>query len=208
MPRLSNFIYRFAYVDFASPDHKIIAITLSEREFHGRRLLIKDGTFSWRSLSNTFTYDRILGDDFTGRPAAVKEENLDCADHKDKTIAGKPAASGSTGLSKTAQKILRIQKQPAAPTLFLGNLGFEATEKSIRELFEAHRGSKVKVEDGEERGLAEEKDGNDKDKWIRKIRMGTFEDTGNCKGYVSFITIFAFYLSHINIDGRLLILQV
>lgn len=43
--RLCDLIHRFAYVDFGSPDHKIIAITLSERDFHGRRLLIKDGMF-------------------------------------------------------------------------------------------------------------------------------------------------------------------
>jgi len=148
----------FAYVDFASPDHKVIAVTLSERDFQGRRLLIKDG------------------DDFTGRPEAVKEENLDGADLDDKTRSIK---TGSTGLSKTAQKILRIQKQPPAPTLFLGNLGFETTDKSIRELFEAHR-TKTKVEEDE----GEKKDEvKVKDKWMRKIRMGTFEDTGNCKGW-------------------------
>lgn len=160
-------------------------MTLSEREFHGRQLLIKDGTFNWRSLSSTFTHDHSLGDDFTGRPTAVKEENLDGADHENKTKTVRPVASGSSGLSKTAQKILRMQKQPAAPTLFLGNLGFEATDKSIRELFEAHRGHKKQVEDmkvDEEGG--EKKGTKDTDKWIRKIRMGTFEDTGNCKGCV------------------------
>lgn len=137
-------------------------------------------------------HGHILGNDFTGRPAAVKEENLDNADQGDKTKVGKSTASGSTGLSKTAQKILRIQKQPAAPTLFLGNLGFETTEKSIRELFEAHRGPKVKAEDSQDRGLGDQKeDRKDKDKWIRKIRMGTFEDTGNCKGYFSFMIVHA-----------------
>lgn len=34
---------RFAYVDFATPDAKLTAITLSERNLEGRRLLIKDG---------------------------------------------------------------------------------------------------------------------------------------------------------------------
>lgn len=96
-------------------------------------------------------------------------------------------------MSKTAQKILRIQKQPPAPTLFLGNLGFETTDKSIRELFEAHRGVKKKDpaaedEDDRDRDAATDKDAEKpevKDKWIRKIRMGTFEDTGNCKGCVA-----------------------
>jgi hypothetical protein len=35
---------RFAYVDFATPDSKVVAITLSEKHLLGRRLLIKDGT--------------------------------------------------------------------------------------------------------------------------------------------------------------------
>jgi RNA recognition motif-containing protein len=174
-------MFRFAYVDFASPDHKVIAVTLSERDFQGRRLLIKDGKSSCRYVPNIYFDDCTLGDDFTGRPAAVKEENLDKADLDDKTRSVK---AGSTGLSKTAQKILRVQKQPPAPTLFLGNLGFETTDKSIRELFEAHRGLQTKIKTELDEG--EKKDeAKVKDKWIRKIRMGTFEDTGNCKGFVS-----------------------
>ncbi|KAH7909394.1 hypothetical protein BJ138DRAFT_1010910 [Hygrophoropsis aurantiaca] len=152
----------FAYVDFASPDTKIIAISLSEREFQGRKLLIKDG------------------DDFAGRPAPKAPENA--GDDPTNPVAGKPANS----LSKTAQKILRVQKQPPAPTLFLGNLGFETTDDSIRQLFEAHRHIKKndkekaeteKAEDTQEKGTVE------KDVWIRKIRMGTFEDSGACKGF-------------------------
>lgn len=130
-------------------------------------------------MVNIYSNYCLLGDDFTGRPANVTEENADSANAGDKANPVKPTVSGSTGLSKTAQKILRIQKQPAAPTLFLGNLGFETTEKSIRELFEAHRGlKKVKELDGQ----LEKDEAKAGDKWIRKIRMGTFEDSGNCKG--------------------------
>jgi RNA recognition motif-containing protein len=39
-----TYIYRFAYVDFGTPDAKIVAITMSEQFFGGRKLLIKDGT--------------------------------------------------------------------------------------------------------------------------------------------------------------------
>ena len=77
-----------------------------------------------------------------------------------------------TGHTKTAQKILRMQKQPPGPTLFFGNLGFETTQESIRELLESHRAK-------------DPAGGADADtKWIRKIRLGTFEDSGKCKGYV------------------------
>ncbi|KNZ76064.1 Nucleolar protein 13 [Termitomyces sp. J132] len=111
----------FAYVDFATKDAKIVAITLSEQPLLGRKLLIKDG------------------DDFAGRP--VKE--------------GADVAATNTH-SKTARKILQSQKQPPAPTLFLGNLGFETTDEDIR---------------------------HTKDVWLRKVRMGTFEDSGLCKGF-------------------------
>ncbi|KAI0723150.1 hypothetical protein C8Q76DRAFT_386374 [Earliella scabrosa] len=142
----------FAYVDFATPDAKTIAITLSENPLDGRRLLIKDG------------------DDFNGRPtptAAAGEEGTETS-----------AVSNLTGHTKTAQKILRMQKQPPGPTLFFGNLGFETTQESIRELLESHRAK-------------DPAGGADADtKWIRKIRLGTFEDSGKCKGwaFVDFTT--------------------
>lgn len=98
-------------------------------------------------------------------------------------------------LSKMAQKILRVQKQPPAMTLFLGNLGFATTEASIRELFEAHRywrsmekgkgkgaGVNAEKQKAREDGDGDEGAAKSKDPWIRKIRMGTFEDSGNCKG--------------------------
>ncbi|OSC98936.1 RNA-binding domain-containing protein [Trametes coccinea BRFM310] len=129
----------FAYVDFATPDAKTVAITLSERPLDGRRLLIKDG------------------DDFNGRPAAAATAGTEGGAESG---AAKPA-----GLTKTAQKILRVQKQPPGPTLFFGNLGFETTEESIRELLNSHRPKTVD------------------EKWIRKVRMGTFEDSGKCKGW-------------------------
>ncbi|KAI9001420.1 hypothetical protein BD414DRAFT_474575 [Trametes punicea] len=128
----------FAYVDFATPDAKAVAITLSERPLDGRRLLIKDG------------------DDFNGRPTTTNTLSTDDA---------QGAAPKSAGLTKTAQKILKVQKQPPGPTLFFGNLGFETTESSIRELLDSHRPKSAD------------------EKWIRKVRMGTFEDSGKCKGW-------------------------
>ncbi|CAA7258500.1 unnamed protein product [Cyclocybe aegerita] len=162
----------FAYVDFSTPEAKIAAIALSEQPLLGRKLLIKDG------------------DSFEGRPAAIGENVI-----TDSAVAHKTH-------SKTAQKILRNQKQPAGPTLFIGNLPFETTVETIRELFESHRETKTKGEEkkrskfkdegGEEKeggeGKGERKDEDEgeqkpKDNWIRKIRMGTFEDTGHCKGF-------------------------
>ncbi|KZW04294.1 hypothetical protein EXIGLDRAFT_663804 [Exidia glandulosa HHB12029] len=153
----------FAYVDFATPDSKQIAIAMSEGELDGRKLLIKDG------------------DDFTGRPAPPAAP------------AGvQPAgANAGQGHSKTAQKILASQKQPPAATLFFGNLGFEATPESIKEMLDAHAaqaqpkatskaiGADVSVSEDATTGESAKaaKAG------IRKVRLGTFEDSGLCKGF-------------------------
>ncbi|THH05019.1 hypothetical protein EW145_g5103, partial [Phellinidium pouzarii] len=168
----------FAYVDFVTPDAKAIAVTMSERNLDGRRLLIKDGS------------------DFSGRPVSAAAS----AD-----VNGEANVIANTGLSKTAHKILRSQKQPAGPCLFLGNLGFETTESSIREMIEGHAQAwalvhsakrKLKKERGEEKedDLLESKERESKisieeekevkvDVGIKKVRMGTFEDSGLCKGF-------------------------
>jgi RNA recognition motif-containing protein len=152
----------FAYVDFATPDAKVTAITQSERELHGRNLLVKDGN------------------DFAGRPITTPVAGTQ------EDAKGPSAGKSVSGLTKTQQKILRVQKQPPAQTLFLGNLGFDTTVESIRELFEAHRhsqkaGKGVKANDAE--ASAGEDNDVTKDVWLRKIRMGTFEDSGACKGF-------------------------
>ena len=123
--------------------------------------------FSSTSTSNTYLF---LGDDYTGRPTPATGAD---------GSSGKNSVDGSKTHSKTAQKILRVQKQPPAPTLFIGNLGFETTEDAIRELFEVHKEKKAKEETGDDPKPRERTD-----VWIRKIRMGTFEDSGLCKGYV------------------------
>ncbi|KAH9918183.1 uncharacterized protein BXZ73DRAFT_53090 [Epithele typhae] len=108
------------------------------------------------------------GDDFKGRPAPT--EGAD----------GKASLSGH---SKTAQKILGAQKQPPGPTLFLGNLGFDTTEDAIRDLFSAHRVKEAHADgEGKETETDDDK-AKAKAKWLRKVRMGTFEDSGKCKGW-------------------------
>jgi RNA recognition motif-containing protein len=129
-------------------------------------LLIKDGVPNLSRLTITHILFLSIGDDFAGRPLAPGVD-----------VKTNDSALAQRTHSKTAQKILREQKQPPAPTLFIGNLGFETTDDAIRQLFEAHRVvSKKEVKEGE----GEEKT---KDVWIRKVRMGTFEDSGLCKGY-------------------------
>ena len=139
----------FAYVDLPSQDQVERCIALSESELKGRNLLIKGGT------------------DFRGRPGL---------DPKAAEL-GSDANHGRTGLSKTAQRILRSQKNPPAPTLFLGNLSFETKESDIYDLLEGSAQKRY-----EETATSDES-GVSASAGIRKIRMGTFEDSGKCKGF-------------------------
>ena len=127
-------------------------------------------SFRWRLYDSS---NGPLGDNFDGRPVkpGVSLDSL-------------PVGAQGRGHSKFAQKILSAQKQPPAPTLFLGNLGFETTVESIRGLLEAHRTKEKEKEKGKGEVVSSESVNNDRanDPWIRKIRMGTFEDSGLCKG--------------------------
>lgn len=126
--------------------------------------------------------------DFTGRPQSV-------------VLASDDGTTPVAWRTKFAKKVLAVQKQPPAQTLFLGNLGFEATEASIRQMLEAHhRLSKkgkekdtgeVNKEEGEEALAIKEEPqpaAKLKDEWIRSVRLGTFEDSGLCKGFVILLT--------------------
>lgn len=208
----SHLTNSFAYVDFATPDAKQVAIAMSESPLDGRRLLIKDG--AWRrpfkhhfrfffspvrcSGDENFSNQKLLdlGDSFEGRPAPAKPgTSLELE-------TGVGAARGRGGQTKFAQEVLSAQKWPPAPTLFFGNLGFETTVDSIRGLLEAHKHKEKEVnanaaaaaattsesaaaanDDGGANG-ADDDGGGGGDPWIRKIRMGTFEDSGQCKGSV------------------------
>jgi len=180
----------FAYVDFATPEAKSAAILKSESPLEGRRLLIKDG------------------DNFDGRPVKSGVSSLDSL----------PAVGArGRGHSKFAQKILSTQKQPPAPTLFFGNLGFETAVESIRGLLEAHRTKEKGKEKSEavpsESQASANHDGAN-DPWIRKIRMGTFEDSGLCKGFafvdftsIEHATAALIHPKNHQLDGRKLVVE-
>lgn len=249
---------RFAYVDLPTAEAVQAGVALSEDHLEGRRLLIKSAT------------------DYTGRPAlnpamaALAQATPSAGNVAASTGAGagptpdeaSPAGppvitpgGGKTGLTKTAQKILRSQKHPAGPTLFVGNLSFNSTQEGLLELFErsakAREGwtksmkERKREEKREKRkadsleakkrraerdaakvGKAGAESGSDSDSdsdeegdkprndaassdddddssssssssdeeqeegeeatprgaGVRKVRMGTFEDTGKCKG--------------------------
>ena len=124
------------------------------------------GSFSSKMVNTLFQLllchlTGLLGRDFTGRPGTEGQE------------PPQMLKAPLTGLTKTAKKILSTQKHPECTSLFIGNLGFVATEDSLINLFARHmkptHDSKVLL---------------DKEKWLHKVRMGTFEDSGKCKGLV------------------------
>lgn len=126
----------FAYVDVPSEEEVKQGIALSEVNLDGRRLLIKSGS------------------DFGGRPTidaaarALAEGSMatnavEEPDNGDGSFIGK---KGKTGLTKSAQKILRAQKHPPGPTLFIGNLSFNATEEGVRDMIERSAASRFEHE--------------------------------------------------------------
>ncbi|KAM0746457.1 hypothetical protein T439DRAFT_329889 [Meredithblackwellia eburnea MCA 4105] len=207
----------FAYIDFPTATDVEVAVGLSEQHLDGRKLLIKSSS------------------DYTGRPAPSNTIDPSTLPASALTSSNPSSSSNPATLNKTARKILDRQKNPAGPTLFIGNLGFETTQDDIREMFDAHQRAagawvkkeKVKKEpkkkaakEGEEDKDSDEEDGEKgeegsdddddedeeekdseekpiektgekgprdlakaKDAGIRKVRLGTFEDTGKCKGW-------------------------
>lgn len=206
----------------------ILAVSLSEQNLDGRKLLIKASS------------------DFTGRPASAPLPVLDPSSLVHPSSLATATNLGADGqvLNRQAKRILDKQKNGPGPTLFIGNLGFETTVEDLKTMFDAHQraaGAIVPVGEGEDESKGEvdedrEDDSDDsetealpverpaeqeaavdedvdistlpvpaklkrerqpkrekgapidltkaKDAGIRKIRLGTFEDTGKCKGYV------------------------
>lgn len=146
----------FAYLDFPTAQDVELAVSLSEQHLDGRKLLIKSST------------------DYTGRPSATST-TLPLASSLDPSSLVQPTSATTEEtaqtLNKTARKILDRQRNPAGPTLFIGNLGFETKMEDIREMFDAHQraagewAKKVKVvkEVKGKKGKKEDEDEDDKE---------------------------------------------
>ncbi|QRW01759.1 RNA recognition motif protein [Ceratobasidium sp. AG-Ba] len=148
----------FAYVDFASPEAQLLAITFSEKNLDGRRLLIKNGG------------------DFTGRPEASKTSNR----LEEQLPESSTARGSSTAHSKTAQKILG---------------GY------IRQMIEGHGLSNDLEEQAKREGAAKNPGGKPL-RWLKKIRMGTFEDSGLCKGWAFLDFLSTAYATAVLVNPR------
>ncbi|GAA98027.1 uncharacterized protein L969DRAFT_46925 [Mixia osmundae IAM 14324] len=168
----------FAYIDFETAEATTKAIAMSEQNLIGRKLLIKDAS------------------NFEGRPATPANKATEAL-----LASGVPLPAGtinktSNSLSRTAKEILDRQTNDPAQTLFVGNLSFEATDALVRALFDnnAHAAAQSQKPKRAAASSSEEPEDDNPDKFtagIRKVRLGTFEDTGKCKGwaFVDFIGI-------------------
>jgi hypothetical protein len=70
----------------------------------------------------------------------------------------------------------------------MGNLPFETKEDDIRQMIEGH-GLPSDLEEQAKRDGAAKNPGGKPLRWLKKIRLGTFEDSGLCKGYVKFYAV-------------------
>jgi RNA recognition motif-containing protein len=130
----------FAYVDVPSAEALQTCIDLSESNLDGRRLLIKSGT------------------DYTGRPEIDKKAvELAGGVNASEGTNGDALQKGKTGLTKTAQKILRAQKHSPGPTLFIGNLSFNSTEDGLREMIERSAAARDEWSNGKAKRKVERK---------------------------------------------------
>ncbi|KAJ6783633.1 hypothetical protein PWT90_05795 [Aphanocladium album] len=96
----------FAYVDFSDIGGKVAAIALSETEWHGRRLLIKDST------------------SFEGRPKKEAEAKEDGAE------GGREGGRNGGGRGQPAVD------PNASRKIFVGNMSFKTTEDDLARNFE------------------------------------------------------------------------
>lgn len=126
---------RFAYVDVPSAEAVESAIALSEQNLDGRRLLIKSASdYTGRPAIDPTAAALARGEAATPTAAAASSGVDSHATAIEQVTSSLPG--GKTGLTKTAQKILRSQKHAPGPTLFLGNLSFNSTQESVREMLE------------------------------------------------------------------------
>jgi hypothetical protein len=108
-------------------------------------------------INISFAYIFFSTPEEAAKGVAMSEKKLEGRSLLIKDSENFERADGSKAPTEAEKKEIKKQKNPPCPTLFLGNLSFDTTEKSIRENFE----------------------------WagdIRKVRVATFEDSGKCKG--------------------------
>ncbi|CEP15137.1 hypothetical protein [Parasitella parasitica] len=111
-----------------------------------------------KNYNKGFAYIFFSKPEEAAKGVAMSEKKLEGRSLLIKDAENFVRADGSKAPTEAEKKEIKKQKNPPCPTLFLGNLSFETTEKSIRDHFEWA---------GE----------------IRKVRVATFEDSGKCKGF-------------------------
>ncbi|TIA89254.1 hypothetical protein E3P99_02169 [Wallemia hederae] len=135
-----------------------------------------------------FAYVDLTTEDIMNKVIAQSENNLDGRKLLIKSannFDGRPKPTLPDGvadekdLSKFSKKVLSTQQNKPNPTLFFGNLSFETTEQSIKTwlINNAEKHHKRQIEQNKV-------DADTKlDVGVKRVRLGTFPDSGKCKGW-------------------------
>ncbi|KAG2171278.1 hypothetical protein INT43_002900 [Umbelopsis isabellina] len=134
----------------------------------GRTARQKNQGFAFIDFANQEAVTAALAkseSDLNGRAILIKDSK-----NYEKTGRPKREAVDEDGTvvagGKAGDKMIKKQKNPPSPSVFVGNLSFSATREAIKEQFEPCGR-------------------------IRKVRLATFEDSGKCKGfaYIDFFDV-------------------
>ncbi|TIB73926.1 hypothetical protein E3Q23_02823 [Wallemia mellicola] len=135
-----------------------------------------------------FAYVDITTEDIMNKVIAQSENNLDGRKLLIKSASdfgGRPkpqlpeGVSNENDLSKFSKKILSSQQNKPNPTLFFGNLSFETTEESIKSWLISNA-EKLHTRQKQQQKVDQE---SKLDVGVKRIRLGTFPDSGKCKGW-------------------------
>ncbi|KDN50884.1 hypothetical protein RSAG8_00511, partial [Rhizoctonia solani AG-8 WAC10335] len=189
-----------------------VPVTVQNRGWIGSRQEALDtGGHPKGDLKEAFNLSKFTAD---GQPMQPLPPTLSKHAGSEEEEAKSTAAKSALNIhSKTAQKILAAQKQPAAQTLFMGNLPFETKEEDIRQMIEGH-GLPSDLETQAKKDEAAKNLGGKPQRWLKKIRMGTFEDSGLCKGWAFLDFLNTAYATAVlvtprnhHLNGRKLVLE-
>lgn len=164
-----------------------IATNIEESEDVITRINMPKGQKA-HEFNKGFAYVDLTTEEIMNKVIAQSENNLDGRKlliKSAKNFDGRPKQQLPEGvadekdLSKFSKKILSSQQNKPNPTLFFGNLSFETTEDSIKNwlISNAEKHHKRQIE--QQKLSADDK----LEVGIKRVRLGTFPDSGKCKGW-------------------------
>ncbi|KAG8904760.1 hypothetical protein FRB99_001237 [Tulasnella sp. 403] len=179
-PKLTN--KGFVYVDFASAEGQAVAIALSEKNLHGRRLLIKDCA-SYEGSKSVVAMSRPDGKPFVVNDASRKILNAQKQSPCPVLFMGNlpfTATEESIRDHLHANLVRWSDRKKGVPQVKHKKGKIEQSDKTVLS-FESEQPQPIEETESEEE--ADDPPEATPDLGLRKIRLGTFQDTGKCKGW-------------------------